>query len=364
MKRTRHFLLVFSSALLLTGCELDVCRSVDCGTGGTCDEGYCACFEGYSGAQCDVENEFGFGLSETRIIAYPGAELEYQVSISGVDENAAPLMDLSAENVPDDLGVSFGESETNESTFVKVTVDEDAEDADYEMTLVATTKSGTRKTINVEVQILKSAFDLEYTDSLYTGRFYTEYVDLRVRYLGGQIQDVFFSMEGAPDEMIIEFNPTKLSNGQTGVVSIRSGGTTGTFEFSIVGQTANGTVIKFPIEMTVVDAGFCLSELTGNYDAEQGCNLNAWEYYSSEVSESTDHPGHLDIELDYGSTNTIYASVNCINNAITIPTQQVGTREYSGDGLWFPSDNRIQLDYTIKFSSGSEDNCSVQMTRW
>ena len=45
----------FCSVLMFTSCETDPCDAVVCLNEGTCDEGICACADGYEGTLCDTE---------------------------------------------------------------------------------------------------------------------------------------------------------------------------------------------------------------------------------------------------------------------------------------------------------------------
>lgn len=42
------------ATVLLTSCEKDACTQLTCRNGGTCNEGFCRCQDGYSGAECEL----------------------------------------------------------------------------------------------------------------------------------------------------------------------------------------------------------------------------------------------------------------------------------------------------------------------
>lgn len=86
MKTLLKFL--FTLAVILgvvsTGCkkEVDPCENVSCLNGGTCNNGNCACSEGYEGSTCGTEERSKFIASYNTTEACPSGNFSYTVGVT------------------------------------------------------------------------------------------------------------------------------------------------------------------------------------------------------------------------------------------------------------------------------------------
>lgn len=67
-------LLGAAAALSFTSCKKDPCEDVNCSNGGTCNEGTCACPEGFSGPECrTADTPANMTITQIDIVDFPGS---------------------------------------------------------------------------------------------------------------------------------------------------------------------------------------------------------------------------------------------------------------------------------------------------
>lgn len=80
-------------ALFFAGCTEDLCKDVDCGTNGDCNEGTCVCSTGYEGTLCDakVNAKFAGAYNLTETCNPSGAAGPYAVTVTASSTTATGL---------------------------------------------------------------------------------------------------------------------------------------------------------------------------------------------------------------------------------------------------------------------------------
>jgi len=134
------------------------------------------------------------------------------------------------------------------------------------------------------------------------------------------------------------------------------------YPVSIV-ATAPGSAQKhYDFNLTVIPAD-CAAYLFGDYTAVNACTARTYSYTAT--ASATGAPNTMNISNfgGYGITTSTRVNINCSNDSLSIPYQNIGNgTTVSGYGVFVA--NQITLYYTASNTpTGISETCSVALTR-
>ena len=186
---------------------------------------------------------------------------------------------------------------------------------------------------------------------------------LSIMYQNSDQENVKVSLENVPAGLftIIE-RPSGIPSFSSFIQFTDSSATPGTYTVNLVVTGAKSGKKSFPFTITVTTTPDCRDEIIGTYSTSSLCSAGP-SNYSSDIEKDVVNK-RIIIKNWENSGEQVFATTNCINGQLTIPSQTVNGVTYSGNGSfgqWSPTQMRVSISYTRTTSSGSS-GCNVFMT--
>lgn len=128
--------------------------------------------------------------------------------------------------------------------------------------------------------------------------------------------------------------------------------------------TARGSQPKtYNFNMTVIPAD-CASYLVGNYNGSNGCTGRSYTYTAAASATGTINTLDISNFGGYGTGTTTRVYINCTNNTLSIPSQNIGNgTTLSGSGSY--TGTKMTIQYTASNTPGGiPETCSAELTKF
>ena len=221
------------------------------------------------------------------------------------------------------------------------------------------------KTIQTPVSYIVETYQDTFVRNIYipdSGNF-----DMRilVQFLSGYNQNkITLKVTGLPSDITITPDSvTALPSYVEDFVFSTNHATHGTYNCTITGSTSGEPSQSYNFTVTVIDAN-CATPLIGTLTGKNACSVAGdFTYTATAIATSTPDQMIINNFGGYGSNANATVYLNCDNDSLTIPSQNIGNgTTLSGYGTYTATGMVIYYNAT-KTPTGGSDNCTAIFTK-
>jgi hypothetical protein len=189
------------------------------------------------------------------------------------------------------------------------------------------------------------------------------YLNLSLVYENSEQERVTLSIDSVPPKLFTRFSTKSgIPSFTSSLFLADSGVAPGVYTLKLNAEGANSGKKSFDINLTVLAAPDCSSDITGTgYTSQSNCASAS--PYLQDITASGESGKVVFSNFD-GSGTQIYGYVNCGSYYITIPQQVVNNITYQGSGNYqkIGTQRQVNINYSKVGSTGST-TCSLYMSR-
>ena len=137
----------------------------------------------------------------------------------------------------------------------------------------------------------------------------------------------------------------------------------GKYPVSIVATAPGSDPQTYSFNITVIPAD-CATYLWGNYNGANTCTARNYGYNSVISSTGAVNTVNVTNLGGYGTNTTTYVVLNCINDSLTVPSQNIGNGTVlQGSGTF--SAGRMTIHYSASSTPGGfAEDCTAVLTKY
>ena len=220
------------------------------------------------------------------------------------------------------------------------------------------------KAVKIPVSYIVETYQDTFVRNIYipdTGKF-----DMRilVQFLSGYNQDsVTLTINGLPSDISVTPSTVKLTPTYVqDFVFYTNHATHGTYNVSITGTAPEEDAQNYNFTVTVISAN-CATPFIGTLNGKNACSV-AGDFPYTVTASATGTPDQLVINNfgGYGSNTNATVYLNCDNDSLSIPNQNIGNgTTLSGYGT-YTSAGMVIYYSASRTPTGGTDNCTATLT--
>jgi hypothetical protein len=187
---------------------------------------------------------------------------------------------------------------------------------------------------------------------------------LWVKYLGGYHEDsVMIALTGLPaDVQVLEDTFKRVPTYEARYVFTTNNAALGKYPVTLTTIAPGGSTRTWQANVNVIPAN-CADGRTGSYDAANACSARNYNYTATVQANGVANELNIVNFGGYGSATNTRAIINCENDSLVIPQQNIGNgTNLSGKGAI--KGNMVYVTYTATTTPlGFPETCNVTMTK-
>ncbi len=189
-------------------------------------------------------------------------------------------------------------------------------------------------------------------------------MSLLVKYLGGfQEDDVMIALSGLPSDVTVSHDTfSKVPTYQADFVFTTANASHGTYPMTITSKADGSDAKTYNFNLTV-RAADCASSLLGDLSGANECSNRDYTYTATAVATGITDKLQIINFGGYGSNTNTTVYLNCNENTLTIPSQNIGNATIlEGSGTF--TGNSMTITYTASNTPGGfPETCNVTLTK-